>query len=286
MSNAKPTTDSDHAYCMAEVRRHDPDRFLAALFAPEVQRRDLIALYAFNLEVARTREAVSEPMLGEIRLQWWREAVGEIYDGAPRRHAVVQPLAGAVGRGELARADFDRLIDTRARDLRDDPPATLDDLLAYAEGTSATLLRLALGTLGGGDAARKAAGHVGVAWALTGLLRAVPFHARQRRVLLPADLLAAADVRCQALLDMKPPAALAEVIEPIARRAGEELTAARAMARDVPRAALPALLPARLIEPYLRRLERLGWDPFAGPVEIGRLGRLLRLTTGAARGRY
>ncbi len=75
--------------CARLLRRYDYDRFLTGLFAPAGRREALYAVYAFNLEIARTREAVSEPMLGQIRLQWWREAIEEIYAGRVRRHEVV-----------------------------------------------------------------------------------------------------------------------------------------------------------------------------------------------------
>ncbi|MGQ0675605.1 MAG: phytoene/squalene synthase family protein, partial [Rhodospirillales bacterium] len=110
------------SYCGGEVRRHDPDRFLCALFAPAERREDLLALAAFNLELARVRELVSEPMLGRIRLQWWREALGEIYSGMPRRHAVIQPLHETIKRRGLDRALLDRMIDARESDMDGKPP--------------------------------------------------------------------------------------------------------------------------------------------------------------------
>ena len=105
------------------MRRHDRDRFLTALFAPVERREALFALYAFNFEVAKTREVVQQVLLGHIRLQWWREAIGEIYSGGPvRRHEVVDPLAEAIRRLALSRDWFDRLIAARAADLDDAPP--------------------------------------------------------------------------------------------------------------------------------------------------------------------
>ena len=92
------------AYCWNEVRRGDADRFLSALFAPAAQRANLMALYAFNLEVARTREMVHEPMLGEIRLQWWQEAIAEIYAGRSRQHPVCLALADAIVGASLPQA--------------------------------------------------------------------------------------------------------------------------------------------------------------------------------------
>ena len=102
------------SYCGEEVRRHDPDRFLAALFTPEDRREAVFALLAFNLEVAKTREVVSDPMLGQIRLQWWREALDGAYAGTPRAHQVVEPLAAAIAAHGLSRARLDRLTGRHA----------------------------------------------------------------------------------------------------------------------------------------------------------------------------
>ena len=79
----------------ARARAADPDRYLCALFADAPRRGALFALILFNAEIARVREVVSEPMLGQIRLQWWREAIDEIYRGQGRRHEVADPLAAA-----------------------------------------------------------------------------------------------------------------------------------------------------------------------------------------------
>src|SRR6516164_4077804 len=109
----------------ALVRRHDRDRFQTALFAPAGRREALFALYAFNYEIARVRETVREPMLGRIRLQWWREVIEAAYDGKPtRKHVVAEPLTAAIREHGLTHGEFDRLIDARELDLEDTPPAT------------------------------------------------------------------------------------------------------------------------------------------------------------------
>ena len=110
------------SYCGKQAYEHDRDRFLTTLFAPADRREALFALIAFNIEIAKTREVVSEALLGQIRLQWWRDAIGEIYSGAPRRHEVIGPLAEAVDRWHLDRRSFDTLIDARAAD-----PASVAD---------------------------------------------------------------------------------------------------------------------------------------------------------------
>jgi len=280
------------SYCAQELRRHDHDRFLTGLFAPAERREDLFALYAFNLEIARIAETVSEPMLGHIRLQWWREAIDELYAGRPRRHQVVVPLAAAVARHDLGRDLFERLIDARELDLEDAQPADLAALEDYAEATSSGLVALALQLLGAGrgavsGAAPDAAGRlVGLGWALTGLARAVPFHAARQRCLLPAELCQEAGLDLAGLFELRGSPALSRVVERLVVRAEQHLAAARRLRRDVPRAALPALLPARLADGYLAALRQAGCDPFRVPLQAARGGRPWRLLLASLLGRY
>ncbi len=278
------------SYCGEQVRRLDPDRYLCALFAPVERREALFALYAFNSEIAKVRESVTEPMPGLIRLQWWRDAIDGIYGGSPPRHQVVDALSRAVEDMGLARDEFDRLIDTRERDLEGVPPASLAELEDYADGTSAALAGLALEALGATvahRAARRAGRHVGIAWALSGLLRAVPFHARARRLYLPADLMAAQGIGEEEVFAMRPTAGLGVVVAAVAKAAEGHLGAARALRGEVPRAALPALLPASLAAGDLARLRRAGYDVFdPGVAAAGSVGRKLRVVAHAALGRY
>ncbi len=275
------------SYCADQVRRLDPDRYLCALFAPAERREALFALYAFNAEIARARESVSQPLLGMVRLQWWRDAIAGIYGGTPPRHEVVTALAEAVAKCGLDRAAFDRLIDTRERDLDDAPPETLAALEDYADGASAALTAIALEALGaGGEAARRAGRFVGIAWALSGVLRSATFHARARRLYLPADLMAAHGVGPEDVFALRASPGLAAVASAVADAAGEHLRAARAFRSAVPRAALPALLPASLADSDLARLGRAGYDVFDPRIAASGLGRKLRVVTRAAVGRF
>jgi phytoene synthase len=270
--------------CADQVRRQDRDRYLTALFAPAERREDLFALYAFNLEVAKTAEVVSEAMVGRIRLQWWREAVDEIYRGRPRAHAVVEPLAQVVDRHGLPRAPFDRLIEAREADLDGEPPADLAALEDYAEGTAASLFALALGVLaspGDQGPAAEAAHHLGVAWALTGLARAVPFHARQKRSYLPADLTSAAGLDMGEPFALRASPARARVGEESAVRAADNLQAVRRLRKELPRTAAPPLLFDPLAEDHLKRLRRAGFDPFDPGVQAERPGTVWRLAWAA-----
>ena len=273
------------SYCAREVRDQDHDRYLTALFAPADRREAVFALYAFNAEVARTREAVSEPMLGQIRLQWWREAVEGIYQGAVRQHPVVESLREAVQTYGLAPERFETLLDARANDLDDAPPADLAALEAYAGATSGTLSELAMTILGFDDGAPlRAARLVGTAWALIGLMRAVGFHAQTQRLYLPDDLLHGHGIDRRALFELKPSPALNQVVREVTRRAADLLAEARGLKGDVPRAARCGLLLAPLADRYLRDIAGADYNPFALPAAAP--AQPLRLTVQSLLGRY
>jgi phytoene synthase len=110
--------EASQRYVLNEVRAVDRDRFLAALFAPEPQRRDLLALLAFDHELGRTRTVTREPMMARIRLQWWREAVAEAAgDAQPRAQPIVESLSETVRRHGLAAQDLVALIDAREEEI-------------------------------------------------------------------------------------------------------------------------------------------------------------------------
>lgn len=253
---------------MADLRRDDRDRYLTALLAPPEAREGLIALYGFNLEIARVREAVSEELIGRMRLQWWRDRLDDIYTGTPPKHPVAEPLAWAVARFAVPRTVLEGLITAREDDLAGEAPADLAALEDHARRTAAPVVSLALRVLGqdSGPAAA-AAGDVAMAQALTGILRAVPFHLRAGVVRLPGDLCRTAGLDLDRLRDRGPTGqenALSDVVARVSARAGEALASARR--HRVPRRALPALLPARLAARDLKRLTQAGFDPFAGSV--------------------
>ena len=272
------------SHCAREARRSDPDRYFCALFAPAGRREALFALLAFNAGIARVREEVSETMVGMIRLQWWRDAIAAIARDAPPNHEVARALALAMRDHGLGPEGLLRLIDAREHDLDDEPPATLAALESYAGETALT--GLALDVLGaGGDAPTREAGrHVGIAFALSGLLRAVPFHARARRLYLPADAMAREGADAEAVFAMSPTPALARVAQTVAEAARGHIASARA--REVPRHALAALLPASLAASDLARLARARHDVFDPRVAAGGTGRRLRTAMRGFVGRY
>ncbi|MGI9372926.1 MAG: phytoene/squalene synthase family protein, partial [Hyphomicrobiales bacterium] len=127
---------SSEIYCADLVKQFDPDRYLATLYAPDEKRSALFALYAFSLEIARIRESVSEPMLGEIRLQWWRDTLGAIYSGQSQEHPVAEALSDAIKSGDVPQQALQNLIEARVFDLYDDPMPNVNDLEGYLGETS------------------------------------------------------------------------------------------------------------------------------------------------------
>ncbi len=257
-----------------EVRLHDHDRFLTLLFAPTPQRLSLIALYAFNLEIARVAETVTEPMMGHIRLQWWRETLEGLPKGETRGHAAAVALCEA----GLDVRQLHPLIDARECDLSEDVFEDLAALDGYAAKTSAAVMEIAARALGGEDkaaAAEDAIRHAGIAYALTGLLRALPVHASQGRLKMPADVLLRRNVDPHTILGGEMTEGLRAVIRDVADHARGHLAAAR-KARVDPEL-LPALLPASLCDRYLDIMTAPGFDPFRERTDIPAFRRQLRL---------
>lgn len=260
----------EDAHCGDLVRRGDYDRWLSVLFAPADKRPALLALYAFNLEIARVRELVSEPRLGEIRMQWWRDAL----EGEPRGDAMSHPVAAAlldtIARYRLPRQAFGDLISARAFDLWDDPMPSLADLEGYCGETSSSLMRLAGLVLADGadPGGAEAAGHAGVAYAIAGLLRALPWHVARGQIYAPLDLLARHGVDISDLRERRTTPALRDALAELRMRARDHLAKAHLSLADMALQARPSLASLSLVEPYLRQMERRGYDPFATAVEL------------------
>ncbi|WP_372619266.1 squalene/phytoene synthase family protein [Falsiroseomonas sp.] len=235
------------------VRLHDPDRFLCALFAPAERRPALFALLAYNHELARAREAASNPIAALIRLQWWREAVAEAAEGRPaRRHEVATPLHAAIAAGLLDPADLSALADAREAEAAEEGLPTRVAFAAHLRGTAGGVAVAAGRLLGAAGEALVALQALGAAYGLAGVLRSVAAHAAQGRCLLPGDALAEAGLDAAAVIQA--PESAAPVIRRLAEAGLGDLAAARAAAGGVPRGAVAAALPAVLAARDLRRL--------------------------------
>lgn len=271
---------ANYAYCADLVRRNDKDRWLAALFVPAELRPHIYALYAFSLEVARVGETVTQPLLGEIRLQWWRDAIEGINPGEAKASPVAAALLETMAQFDLPKPPLLKLIDARlARDIYGDPIESAAALESYLEATSANLFRLTMLVLGGKEAAAGfgAAGHAGIAYGLTGLLRALPWHRSRGQIFVPTEILAKhGATRGELLAGQSSPgahAALAD-LRALARSHLAALTEGLPSLADKFR---PALLATSLCEPHLKLTEKPGYDPLKAIVELPQWKRQLIL---------
>ena len=252
------------AYCEALVREADKDRFLAALFAPAAQRGALHALYAFNIEIARVRESIHEPLAGEIRLQWWTDALAGKAAGDASANPVAAALLAALARYGLPIELLTGLVAARRFDLYDDPMRTLAEFNDYARATSSTLIDLAARILAGGETPGLGplAFHAGLGYAIAGLLQAFPVHAARGQLYLPLEVLERHGVG-QEFAAKPATAQLRDALAEMRGHARQHLAQAGRLADGVPVAGLPALLPVALAGPALDRMERADYDPLA-----------------------
>ena len=180
---------NDLPYCGHLIQDNDLDRFFLSMFVRAEHRDAVWALMAFNYEIAKTREVVSDSNLGHIRLQWWRDAITKIYEGGNfPAHEVVTPLADAIKTYDLPQESFEKLTYAREFDLEDVLPGNLEGLMNYADFTSTPLMKLIVKVMGD-DPEVEPVQPIAVNYVLAGILRAVPFHASQDRCYLPEDLM-------------------------------------------------------------------------------------------------
>ena len=258
-----------YGHCEALVRAADKDRYLAGLFAPAPARRHLYALYAFAVEIARVREAVREPAAGEIRLQWWRDAVG-----GERIEAAGNPVAAAlfdtVAQCALPSEPLIRLIDAHGFDLYDDAMASLAELDAYAEATAGTLFALGASILVGaggpparvGEAARIAAAArpAGIAYGVAQRLRTFPRDAARRKIFVPNDVLARHRVTREEIEARQDSTGLRAALAQLRDHARSAFAEFASAARALPERTAPAFLVAALVPLVLAARDA---EPFA-----------------------
>jgi phytoene synthase len=262
-------------YCHDLVRAADRDRYLSSLFAPDQLRPRLLALYAFNVEIARIRETVSEAMVGEIKLKWWHDAIESLYAGNDTGHPVVAALAPAVREASLPKHAFINMIAARQFDLYDDPMPDLGALEGYLGETSSMLIQLSAMILAKdqAQALSDVSGLAGVAMGITGLLRSLPLTRARGQCFIPKEMLERHDLSPAHLLAARDPEALSAVLAELRAHAVNRLAEARSKARTIGPEAFPAYLPASLTRLYLKSLEKLGSRSLTEVAEVAQWRR-------------
>ncbi len=157
-----------------QIERGDPTRFAALLAAPPNARTALATLYAFNLEIARAPWVTKEPMIAEMRLQWWRDALQDAENGTIRAHEVMQPLASLMTHQSLPLNTLDRMVEARRWDIYSDAFTDQTAFDDYLMDTAGGLMWLSGKALGAGAASEPALRAFGWATGLAAFLQAVP----------------------------------------------------------------------------------------------------------------
>jgi len=284
-STTTVTPQSDTEYCRLLVRANDRERYLVALFAPGKRQQYLWALFAFNQEIAKIRENVSEPALGEIRLQWWQEVLAEISAGQVRDQPVIRSLARIENKADIW-PFLGEMINARKLDMFSGSPANMKALQTYTAGAGGALHEAVYHLLtdsafdaGYGETSRAA----GCAWAMLGLIRALPAHWQTGRSYVPeAQAGGMSATNSGEAFQLLAPAILE-------MRAYVEEKCAHVLAAGAkfPKSARICLLFVKLIHLHLRSLDKCGNNPFEMPAfEVGDLQKMTGLFWSNMRGRY
>jgi phytoene synthase len=228
-----------------------------------VERRGLLALYAFNVEISRVRDTVSQALPGEIRLQWWRDMLEGAGHGGVEGNPVAAELLRAISQWELPVEPLSRLIDEHAFDLYNDPMPTLAALEGYANDTSAALFALAAGIMGPpSEATDHLARHAGLAEGFTQVIAALPRDAARRQLFLPLQFLEASGSGEGEVFAGKQTPQMRAALDQLVGEARRHLQTAFALLADVPRPIRPVFLPLALVRHELARMSRADSDPF------------------------
>ena len=261
------------------ARAFERDRYLSALLAPRATRADLVALAAFAGEVARVPSYVSDPLVGEIRLQWWRDALAAGLAGETTGHPIADAVTAAARRHRLPEGLLLGVIDAQTLRLGDAPPADDQALGAYLVKSQGALFALAWRVLAGPDPGPEPGVLVAGAraYGLARLIVEFPALLAEGRTLLPETRLVAAGISLDALPSAQGAAAGAAILRALAETARGQLAATKKALKSASSAASEALLPVALVEPYLRVQEKRLLVGSGGSSDISPLARVWHL---------
>ncbi len=257
------------AFCAELVRNHDFDRYASTLFVSPEKRRALLALYAFNAEISRVREQVSQPLPGEIRLQWWTDMLAGAGHGGIEGNPVAAELLRAIQTCNLPVEPLSHLIDAHQFDLYNDPMPIMAALEDYISGTSSALFKFAARIMGQqSDEIDHLARHAGLAQGIVRVIEALPRDAARRQLFVPLQTLEQHGSGAEEVFAGKQTPKLRAALDQLIGEAGSHLKTAYALLVNVPREVRPVFLPLALVHRDLQRMSRADADPFAPHAKI------------------
>jgi 15-cis-phytoene synthase len=264
-------------YCADLVRSHDFPRYAATLFAPAAERRALLALYAFNVEIVRVRDQVTQPLPGEIRFQWWTDLFSGLAHGSAEGNPVAAELLRAIRDFDLPVEPLALLVDEHQFDLYNDPMPTMTALEGYLAATSSALFALAARIMGASsDAAEHLARHAGLAQGIVQVIANLSRDSSHRQLFLPQQLLTSHGCAMEHVFAGKETPNLHAALDQLIGDARRHLGTASSLLAQVPPSARAAFLPLTQARADLDRLARPGRNPFA-PQPASRLRTLWTL---------
>ena len=246
------------SYVSASLREQDRDRYLSSLVLSDKKRAAVQTLMAFNADVAGIASRVSEPAPGEIRLQWWADALEGREHGAVRQNPIASGLLDLLNEYDLSSGPLVRLVAARRFDLYQDPMPDMATFEGYAGETCSILYQYAAGVLADGDIPEdgNAAGHIGVAHALVGHIRAFPHNAARGRIFLPWDRFVAGGVSEGDVFSGRDSDSLRTVLRSFCEDALSHLDKAEDAVRALPRTIRPAFAHLAILKLQLTAAKR------------------------------
>jgi NADH dehydrogenase [ubiquinone] 1 alpha subcomplex assembly factor 6 len=218
-----------------------------------------LAIRSFNIEVARIPDIVSNPTVGSLRMQFWRDTINATFDAQPPAEPVAILLASVLANYKMNKSWFMRLISTRERTLTHPGFTNLGELETYAENTYSTILYLTLSAYPLKSLTMDhLASHIGKAAGICAVLRGFPLLAfpsppthhsnpasalaqlppsnRQGVITLPLDVMSASGVREEDVYRKGGAApGLKDATFAVATRASDHLITARSMLQSIKR---------------------------------------------------
>ncbi|KAF9267427.1 hypothetical protein L218DRAFT_920270 [Marasmius fiardii PR-910] len=270
LSSGFPSRTDYSQYCRDFVQKHDYESYLISHLFPKEFQGGYFALKAFSAELAMISDTVSNPTIGMMRMQFWKDAVKGISDGKPPRHPIALALHDASRISSLPPYHLKRMIDARNSELQVPVHLTTESLSAHAESTSSTMLYLLLSMLSlRSETFSHAASHLGVAQTISTLLRGLPFHARHGRMIIPAEITAKHGVVQEEVFRKGREARrIDDAVFEFATLANDNLITARNMFKEeglngkVPQEAMTVFLAGVPVSSILQTLEEINFDVF------------------------
>lgn len=251
---------------MAIVRERCPDRYVATLYAPVEKRGHLFAIYGFDAEISQIAERVSEPMPGEIRMQWWQDVIAGDREIEAAGNPVAAALIDTINAFGLPRQNLANLIEARIFDLYSDPMPSRNDLEGYCGETASAVFQFSAMVLDASAAndASECSGHAGVAYGLAGLLQSLPLTRTRGQCFVPVDMLNAAGTNPDEFLTAD--RVNAQIVEIMVALANDHMRLFEAAARHLPKQLIPAFLPIAPVRSILvGRDLGTGSEPIVAP---------------------